>query len=96
MADKTVGDLEALGDGDIVVSAIIREGHGRYIPGRHCTLYAGDLLILQGDPVALKPVIDQGGLELLGAVELPKTGGKDDEMEAAEAALLHGRFVVLS
>jgi len=93
-ADKTVGDLEALGDGDIVVSAIIREGHGRYIPGRHWTLYGGDLLILQGDPVALKPVIDQGGLELLGAVELPKTGSKDDELEAAEAVVTEGSLLI--
>lgn len=93
-ADKTVGDLEALGDGDIVVSAIIREGHGRYIPGRHWTLYGGDLLILQGDPVALKPVIDQGGLELLGALELPKTGSKDDELEAAEAVVTEGSLLI--
>jgi len=50
IADKTVGVLEALGDGSVVASATIREGHGRYIPGRHWTLYAGDLLILQGDP----------------------------------------------
>jgi len=94
LADKTVGDLEALGDGDIVVSAIIREGHGRYIPGRHWTLYGGDLLILQGDPVALKPVIDQGGLELLGVVELPKTGSKDDELEAAEAVVTEGSLLI--
>jgi len=93
LADKTVGDLEALGDGDVVVSAIIREGHGRYVPGRHWTLYAGDLLILQGDPVALKPVIDQGGLELLGAVDLPKTGDKDDELEAVEAVITDGSLM---
>ncbi len=94
LADKTVGDLEALGDGSIVVSAIIREGHGRYIPGRHWTLYAGDLLILQGDPVALKPVIDQGRLELPGAAELPRTGGKDDELEAAEAVVTEGSLLI--
>jgi len=93
LADKTVGELEALGGGDVVVSAIIREGHGRYIPSRHWTLYAGDLLILQGDPVALKPVIDQGGLELLGAVELPKTGSKDDELESVEAVITDGSLM---
>lgn len=94
IADKTVGELEALGDGSVVVSAIIREGHGRYIPGRHRTLYAGDLLILQGDPVALKPVIDQGGLELLGADALPKTGSKDDELEAVEAVVTEGSLLI--
>ncbi len=94
LADKTVGQLEALGDGSVVVSAIIREGHGRYIPGRHWTLYAGDLLILQGDPVALKPVIDQGGLELVGADALPKTGSKDDELEAVEAVVTEGSLLI--
>ena len=93
LADRTVGELEALGDGNVVVSAIIREGHGRYVPGRHWTLYAGDLLILQGDPVTLKPVIDQGGLELLGAVELPATGSKDDELEAVEAVVIEGSMM---
>ncbi|WP_428485021.1 SLC13 family permease [Rhodopila sp.] len=94
LVDKTVGELEALSDGDVVVSAIIREGHRRYIPARHWTLYAGDLLILQGDPVTLKPVIDQGGLELLGAVALPKTGSKDDQLEAAEAVIIEGSLLI--
>jgi di/tricarboxylate transporter len=91
LANKTVGDLEALGD--VVVSAIIREGQGRYIPGRHWTLYPGDLLILQGDPVALTPVIDQGGLELLGAAELPTTGDSDNELEAVEAVITEGSLM---
>ena len=93
LVDRTVGELEALGGGDVVVSAVIREGHGRYIPGRQWTLHAGDLLILHGDPVALKPVIDQGGLELLGAVELPGTGSKDNELEAAEAVITEGSLM---
>jgi di/tricarboxylate transporter len=94
LADKTVGELEALSDGSVVVSAIIREGRNRYIPERHWTLYAGDLLILQGDPVALKPVIDQGGLELLGAHALPATGSKDDELEAVEAVVTEGSLLI--
>ena len=94
LANKTVGELEALGDGGVVVSAVIREGHNRYIPARHWILYQGDLLILQGDPVALKPVIDQGGLELLGAAELPKHGSKDDQLEAAEAVITDSSLLI--
>ncbi|HYZ60864.1 MAG TPA: SLC13 family permease, partial [Acetobacteraceae bacterium] len=82
LAEKTVGDLEALGGGNVVVSAIVRDGHRRYIPARHSTLYAGDLLLLQGDPVALKPLIDHGGLELAAAKDLPPPATKDDEIEA--------------
>ncbi|GAC1478913.1 MAG: SLC13 family permease [Acetobacteraceae bacterium] len=94
LENKTVGELEALGDGSVVLSAIIREGHGRYVPGRHWTLYANDVLMLQGDPVALTPVIQAGGLELAGAAELPQTASKDGELEAAEAVITEGSLLV--
>ena len=94
LVDKTVGDLEALSDGDVAVSAIIREGHHRYVPARHWTLYAGDLLILQGDPVALKPLVDQAGLELVAAEDLPKGSGKDEHIESAEAVVTEGSLLV--
>jgi di/tricarboxylate transporter len=94
LVDKTVQDLETLGDGNIVVSAIIREGGHRYVPARHWTLYADDLLIVQGDPVVLKPVIDQGGLELAPARELPLPKDKDDELETAEAVVTEGSPLV--
>jgi len=94
LVDKTVADLEALGDGNVLVSAVIREGGRRYIPARHWTLYADDLLLLQGDPVRLKPVIDGGGLELTAARDLPAAGSKDDELEAAEAVVTEGSLLV--
>ena len=92
--NRTVGDLEALGGGAVALSAIIREGDHRYIPARHWVLYPGDLLLLQGDPVALKPIIDQAGLELLGADALPGAGGKDDALEAAEAVVSEGSLLI--
>jgi di/tricarboxylate transporter len=94
LVDKTVADLEALGDGNVLVSAVIREGGRRYIPARHWTLYADDLLLLQGDPVRLKPVIDGGGLELTAARDLPAAASKDDELEAAEAVVTEGSLLV--
>ena len=50
LVGKTVADLEALGDGEVTVTAIIREQSHRYVPRPHWTLYAGDILVLQGDP----------------------------------------------
>ncbi len=85
LAGHTVGELEALGENDVTVAAIIRERDRRYIPSSHWTLFAGDLLLLQGDPVALKPVVDQARLELLGSDKLEPPQGKDDDLEAAEA-----------
>jgi di/tricarboxylate transporter len=94
LVEKTVSDLEQLGQGSILVSAIIREGGHRYVPARHWTLYADDLLVVQGDPVVLKPVIDQGGLELVPAHQLPQAREKDDELEATEAVVTEGSLLV--
>ena len=89
MVGKTVADLEALGEGDVAVSAIIREQSHRYVPRPHWTLYAGDILVLQGDPTALQPVVDQAKLNLLGAEETAalKPRNKDDVLETAEAVV---------
>jgi di/tricarboxylate transporter len=69
LVGKTVADLEALGDDEVAVAGIIREQSHRYVPRRNWTLYAGDILVLQGDPTALQPVVDQAKLKLLGAEE---------------------------
>ena len=89
LVGKTVGDLEALSEGEVTVAAIIREQAHRYVPRPHWTLFAEDILVLQGDPAALPQVIDQGKLSLLHAdqVEELKREGKEDELEAMEAVV---------
>ena len=73
----------------MTVAAIIREQEHRYIPAADWVLFAGDLLVLQGDPVELKPVVDQARLELLGAAEAAERKPRDrnDELEAVEAVV---------
>ena len=63
LVGKTVADLEALGDGEVTVTGIIREQSHRYVPRPHWTLYANDILVMQGDPTALQPIVDQAKLE---------------------------------
>ena len=91
---KTVGELEALSDGNVVVSAIIRGGRRRTIPARDWPLAADDLLLLQGDPVAIQPLIDAAGLELAAAADLPATDDKDDSLEITEAVVTEGSLLV--
>ncbi len=89
LVEKTVAELEALAEGDVTVAAIIRDHDQRYIPSAHWTIFADDLLLLQGDPVALQPVIEQAGLELVGsdvAAGTPR-GDKDDALETVEAVV---------
>jgi di/tricarboxylate transporter len=89
MTGKTVADLEALGEGEVTVAAIIREHSHRYVPRPHWTLFAGDILVLQGDPTALQPMVDQAKLKMLGAEEMAelKPRNKDDVLETVEAVV---------
>src|SRR5690242_1303086 len=86
---KTVADLEALGEGEVTVAGVIREQSHRYVPRPNWTLYADDILVLQGDPTALQPLVDQAGLKLLGSEEIAalKPQDKDDVLETVEAVV---------
>ena len=86
--DKTVADLEALADGEVSITGIIRASH-HYVPRRNWTLHAGDILVLQGDPTAVHPLVDQARLELLGTDEIAamKPSDKDDVLESIEAVV---------
>jgi di/tricarboxylate transporter len=89
LVGKTVADLEALGDDEMAVTGVIREQSRHYVPRRNWTLYAGDVLVLQGDPTALQPVVNQAKLKLLGADEMAavKPADKDDVLETTEAVV---------
>jgi di/tricarboxylate transporter len=89
---RRVADLEALAEGEVSVAAIVRDHESRVIPAGDWTLRAGDVLVLQGDPVALKPVVDEGRLELLGAADVARQAPRDrnDELEAVEAVVMPG------
>jgi di/tricarboxylate transporter len=84
LVGRTVGDLEALGDGAMSVIAILRGGQ-RLLPSRHWQLFAGDVLVIQADPIVLKPVIDAGQLQLHGAGQVEATNSKGDAVETVEA-----------
>jgi di/tricarboxylate transporter len=85
---KTVEDLEQLGDGDLTLTGIIREGGRRYIPSRHWQLFAKDILLIQADPQLVKEIVDQMQLELLPADEPVAGETGSDSLETMEAVVL--------
>ncbi|MGA9014333.1 MAG: SLC13 family permease [Acetobacteraceae bacterium] len=89
LVGKTVAELEALADDEVTVAGIIREQSRHYVPRRNWSLYAGDILVLEGDPTSLQPLVDQAKLKLLGAEEIAalKPHDKDDELETVEAVI---------
>lgn len=89
LVGKTVGELEELGEGEVTIAGIIREQSHRYVPRPNWTLYADDILVLQGDPTALQPVVDGAKLKLLGAEEIAslKPHDKDDMLDTVEVVV---------
>jgi di/tricarboxylate transporter len=86
LAGKTVSDVEALGEGAIAVTSVIREGGGQYIPDANWPLVPGDILVIQADPEDLKPVIAQGRLVLQG-MRKPLMPPTADSVETIEAVV---------
>lgn len=87
LAGKSVGDLEQLGEGAITVTTIVRDGGRQFIPDASWPLVVGDTLVIQADPVALKPVIDSAQLILHGTGNVLGTGGLADSVENVEAII---------
>ena len=84
---KTVRNLEALGDGDVTVVAIIREEYRRYIPAGHWTLYEGDILVLEADTHALARLVDAAQLELVHGKERAEGNARQEDWTVIEAVV---------
>jgi di/tricarboxylate transporter len=92
--NKTVQDLETLSNGDITVSAIIREQFRRYVPSARWTIYEGDVLVLEGDPHALQKIVERAGLELVGSKEIDEEAPSTGELVSMEAVVTSGSPMV--
>ena len=77
--DKVAGDVEAIGEGGVKVTTIVRERFRRYKPTPALKLRAGDVLLLEGEPAALERVVARGGLELGGTPSEAQRSSGDGE-----------------
>ncbi|WP_119461611.1 SLC13 family permease [Rhodospirillaceae bacterium SYSU D60014] len=92
--DRTVDELEKLGEGDVTVAAIIRENYRRYIPAGHWVLFADDVLVLQCDAHALNRIIAEAELELLHDKELESGEVREDDLAIVEAVIKPGSVMI--
>jgi di/tricarboxylate transporter len=95
MVGKTVGDLEALAEGEVNVSAIVREGFRRYVPAHHWTLFAGDIVVIESDPTGLTTIIQDAGLELVPDKEIQGDGSAPSgSLALYEAVVTPGSLLI--
>ena len=52
--------------GAVTVAAIVRDHGHRYVPGGHWEFSESDILVLEGDPLTVKPLLAAAGLALTG------------------------------
>ena len=66
LAGQTAAELEAAGDGEVVLTGIVREQYRRLVPTPGMVLQAGDVMMLQGAPASLERIVARAKLRLAG------------------------------
>jgi di/tricarboxylate transporter len=82
--DKTIRDLNALADHDVIVIAVLRRGEAeRLRPLPDVVLRENDIVLLEGDPEALERAVGRAKLELESAHRTVAAGDKSANREVA-------------
>ncbi|AWK88887.1 SLC13 family permease [Azospirillum thermophilum] len=76
--NRTVADLEAYGEGEVTIAAIVRENNRRYVPSGHWVLYENDILVLEADTQALADLVKHAGLQLMHEKDLEGVTSEED------------------
>jgi di/tricarboxylate transporter len=93
----TVAELEALGEGELSVSSLVRisdDDERHFVPSYRTRLVSGDILTVQADPATVKTVTNSAGLELAASVELKAPQRASDDLEIVEAVVMPGSQLV--
>jgi len=86
-AGMTVKALEEAGENEIEVITLIRGGSRRYEPAGNTQIKAGDIVILQGEPVALERIVALEQLELTREGKRHEIDTPSDEIGVMEAVI---------
>jgi di/tricarboxylate transporter len=87
IAGRTVADLTARADGDVAVTAIVRDRTRRASPLPDAVLRAHDSVILRGEPAALQRFVGEAGLTLEGENRPTAREDNPDGAHAVEAVI---------
>ena len=87
---KTVQEVEALVDGEARIVGLVQGTKRQVAPAASKKLHARHVLILEGEPDAIKELVDAGGLKLLNSEGLSAERLESDQVELAEAVIKPG------
>ncbi|MEM8644284.1 MAG: SLC13 family permease [Pseudomonadota bacterium] len=87
---KTVQEVESLADGEARIVGLVQGTKRQVAPAASKRLHARHVLILEGEPDAIKELVDAGGLKLLNSEGLSAERLESDQVELAEAVVKPG------
>lgn len=88
LIDATIRSLEEMCDNEATVMAIIRNDQRQLAPDGKDRISADDVLILQGDPLALRPLLEQQGLLSVGDADVSQASLMSDDVTLVEAMVM--------
>ena len=87
LVGETVADIKKHADGDVTVTALVREGRRRATPLPDAVLHAGDVVILRGESAALDKLVARAKLTLAGGLHPDWEDLADDEIVSVEGVV---------
>ncbi len=94
IVDKTIDELENIVENDLSIIGIIRNQHQRLVPSGKTVIHAGDILLVETDPVNLKNFVDKSRLELTGSKETKEMKFTSEEVGIVEAVVREGSELI--
>ena len=88
LVGQSVRHLERLCENEATVLAIVRGELRRLAPAGIELLRAGDILVLEGDPAALKPLFDEGMLNQVAEQTVRPEAYRSEDVRVIEAVLM--------
>jgi di/tricarboxylate transporter len=87
---KSVADIEAMGEDEVRIVGLVRRKKRRMAPPPTDQVRAGDVLIVEGAPNAIKGLVDVAGIELLDSEGLGMEELRGEGIELVEAIIKPG------
>jgi di/tricarboxylate transporter len=88
LVGATIKRVEEICDNEATVMSLVRGGETQLAPEAADRLEAGDVLILQGDPLALRPLLEQSGLISVDDADISKATLTSDDVMLVEAMVM--------
>jgi di/tricarboxylate transporter len=93
-AGKSVADLEAEGEGDVKIATLIRATHKQYRNPTTQILRPGDLLLVEGDPIAIEGFVTRAELIHARHERAPENQDGEDAIGEFEAVVMPDSMMI--